>query len=518
MLIDAPQAEATDGDEAIVIIGGGTVGLYLAALLTEKGVRVKVVESGNSILSSFTNDSFRSIGRPHQGVSSGRARALGGTSNLWGGQLVEFQPIDFGSRASPAMSGWPISYSDCAPYVRATYERLGIDQPAQDDSAVWRARVGQVPEFSEGIEVFLTRWMKTPSMAVLYGQAIQDDARLEVVPDHTVVGFQADGGRITAVIAKDKDGRPVRIAGDQFVVAAGTVETVRLLLAAAADQSWDCPWAANPMLGLRFQDHLGGRLGTIIPLDKRRLFESFATIYWNGHKFQPKLRVTEEVLHKSCLLGAQGIVVFESSAAEHLVFLKQFLKAAIYSRRIAGVWDFFRHAVACLRYLPPLMWTYVKEHRMFVPFDSKIVLNVQAEQLPLDRSRITLDHSRHDRLGLPAAVVDWQVSGDELPSIRNLADRCAKALEEAGLGRLEIEPDLQAMKPRFLDTLHDTYHAAGGAVMGRTDATGVVDGDLCVFGTENLYVASAATFPSSSSANVTFMALVLATRLADHLT
>ena len=241
MLTDTRQAAGKDREEAIVIIGGGTVGLYLAALLSEKGRRVKVVESGNSILSSFTNESFRSIGRPHRGVSSGSTRALGGTSNLRGGQLVEFQPIDFGSRALPAMSEWPISYSEWAPYVRATYESLGINQAAQDDSAGGRARVGQVPDFPEGVEVFLTRWMKTPSMAVLYGQAIQDDTRLEVAPAFTVVGFQADEGRIIAVVAKHKEGRTVRIPGRTFVIAAGTVETVRLLLATAADQSWACP-------------------------------------------------------------------------------------------------------------------------------------------------------------------------------------------------------------------------------------------------------------------------------------
>jgi choline dehydrogenase-like flavoprotein len=53
--------------------------------------------------------------------------------------------------------------------------------------------------------------------------------------------------------------------------------------------------------------------------------------------------------------------------------------------------------------------------------------------------------------------------------------------------------------------------------MGANSDSGVVDGDLRVFGTKNLYVASAATFPSSGSANVTFTAMAFATRLAEHL-
>jgi choline dehydrogenase-like flavoprotein len=46
---------------------------------------------------------------------------------------------------------------------------------------------------------------------------------------------------------------------------------------------------------------------------------------------------------------------------------------------------------------------------------------------------------------------------------------------------------------------------------------GVVDAELRVFGTANVYVAGAATFPSGSFANPTLTALALALRLADHL-
>jgi choline dehydrogenase-like flavoprotein len=53
--------------------------------------------------------------------------------------------------------------------------------------------------------------------------------------------------------------------------------------------------------------------------------------------------------------------------------------------------------------------------------------------------------------------------------------------------------------------------------MGATDADGVVDSNLRVFGSRNVFLASAAVLPTSSSANVTFTTLALATRLAEHL-
>jgi len=53
--------------------------------------------------------------------------------------------------------------------------------------------------------------------------------------------------------------------------------------------------------------------------------------------------------------------------------------------------------------------------------------------------------------------------------------------------------------------------------MGTSESDGVVDSDLRVFGTDNLYVAGASTFRTASNANTTFTALALGTRLVDHL-
>lgn len=213
----------------------------------------------------------------------------------------------------------------------------------------------------------------------------------------------------------------------------------------------------------------------------------------------------------------QAIMSFDSSVSEHLVYLKQFLKAAIYSRRVTGIGSFVKHFVSCVRHLPPLIWTYIKDHRVYVPFDSRISLNVQAEQRPSNQSRITLDESTRDEFGLPRAMLEWRIDGDELRSIQTMVVRCDRAFREAGLGEVQIEPDLAGGKQEFLESLSDTYHAAGGAVMAKDAASGVVDPNLLVFGTTNLFVSSPAVLPTSSSANVTFTTLALATRLADHL-
>jgi choline dehydrogenase-like flavoprotein len=513
-------AELTGGEHAprTVVVGAGAVGLYLASELVGRGHDVVVVESGGVVLDSFDPESYRSVGRKHEGIRIGRSRSLGGTTNLWGGQLAEFQPVDFVGRGWMGGSRWPLSYDEITPYYTRTYENLGIVGDIQEDDHVWASLLTSRPELGEGLEPFLTRWLPIPSFSVLNADLINKSRRLAVLIGHTAVGFRSDGERIAAIRVVDPDGRAHMIEGERFVLAAGTIETVRLLLHCAATPGSHTPWRENKFVGTHFQDHLGGRVATVRPVDHQVFFKTFCNILLAGHKYQPKLRFANETLESDRLLNTQGQFVFESSVSENLVYLKQFVRAAIYSRQIAGIRDLVANLRACSKYLVPIMWAYIRDHRIFEPRSSKVSLIALTEQVPLAASSITIDSTTKDAYGLPRVVLDWRISGEELASLREFALRADRALRAAGLARLEIDDDLLDLDPGFMVKLRDTNHQAGGAIMAASASEGVVDRDLRVFGTSNLYVAGAATFPTIGSANTTFTALAFATRLADHLT
>ena len=519
MLLNATtelEARGTSGPRT-VIIGSGAAGLYAARELSRLGREVVVVESGGVGLASFESESYASVGWKHDGIRIGRSRSLGGTTNLWGGQLVEFQPVDFKGRDWLPGSTWPVLYEEILPYYRRTYESLGIEGEAQDDLRVLDDLLGSRPEFEEGLELFLTRWLKIPSFAVSYAKEIRSSENLRMLLNHTAVGFRGSDGVITGVRVIDAGGNTHTIEGDLFILAAGTIEISRLLLHAAATSDWRCPWRDNPNVGTHFQDHLGGTVASVYPHDKRLFFDTFSTMVWSGHKYQPKLRLTNATLERTRILNIQGMFSFESSIGENLVYLRQFLKAAIYSRKVSGVGDLFRNLAACGKYLVPLMWRYVVDNRIFVPSTSKISLVIQGEQLPAPNSRIVIDPSRCDANGLPKVILDWRPGDEALVSIREFAQRSDRALRAAKLASLRIPEDLVNLDSRFLKTLRDTNHTTGGARMGASEEEGVVDRNLRVFGTTNLYVAGAATFRTTSNANTTFTALAFVTRLIDHL-
>jgi choline dehydrogenase-like flavoprotein len=52
--------------------------------------------------------------------------------------------------------------------------------------------------------------------------------------------------------------------------------------------------------------------------------------------------------------------------------------------------------------------------------------------------------------------------------------------------------------------------------MGSDPRSSAVDGNCCVHGVSNLFIASTATFPTSSQANPTLTLIALSLRLAAH--
>lgn len=507
-------AETGSANTAVVIVGSGAVGLFLGVKLAKAGRRVLLLESGDRDLGGFAANSYALLGRSHHGIQIGRSRSLGGTTNLWGGQLVEFMPADLQERSWPCGEAWPLTFGELAAYYPETYEALGVDRSLIDDERVWQRLGTPKPDVDHGLEVFLTRWMKVPNLATLYADEIERAPNLIVATGSTVCGLRFKGNRIDSVEVSDGRGGRATVAGTNFVLAAGTIENARLMLHAAA--SPECPWRDNRMLGRRFQDHLGGRIADIVPREAKTFSRCFSTIVFRGEaKLQPKIRTTNDTVLRSGQLNIQAGMAFESSVKENLVFLKQFVKAAVFSRRVGSLRSLARNVTACSRYLPPLMWNYIVQHRLLYPGVSKIALHVQSETMPSDDSRITVDRNVLDRYGLPKVLLDWRLGGGELTQIKDFATRVSAAL--SALADVRIVPELAAGNPDFLDSLYDTGHQVGGCIMGTSPENGVVDGDLRVFGTENVYVVGACVFRSSGNANTTFTAMTFASRLKDHL-
>lgn len=528
MIIDLHHTPPPDTPHDVVIVGGGTVALLLAVLLERQGQRVMVLETGGGSFEAPAQElnDATVIGRAHTGISVARGRALGGTSNLWGGQLTGFVPSDFEAREGVSDAPWPITYQDLLPWYEAVAQELRLADVLDENTPQAHKLFGDhYPDFP-GFTLFLTRWLKEPAMARYFRERLQNAPNLTVLLHAHATGLDLapDGERITSVRVARPDGTTTAIHGKRFVLANGTIEIARLLLACAAEQP-QAPWAGNPWVGAGFQDHLEMRGGRVHLLDKPRFLRTFQNIVLGGHKYQPKLRLNTGAgtAGADATLNVTGYFAFESSISEHLQHLKVLVRSLMrgglpHQGLGLNLGEVLRHIRGMGSAWMPMIVQYLRHHRIYNPGDRGVWLVMHAEQLPRHDSRITLDHQRRDRFGMPLAALDWRIGGQ--PEVRAMAAfvrRAGESLLAAGLARVEIDALLDVEDARVLEHATDTYHQCGGARMGHHPRDGVVDSDLRVFGTSNLYVAGAAAFRTSSYANPTFTAMALTARLADRL-
>ena len=93
----------------VLVIGGGTAGLVVAARLSRAGKNVVVLESGGLRNDGATDDLDEVVhtGTIYRGARDGRARGLGGTSTKWGGAMLPFEATDL---VIPRELGWDAAW------------------------------------------------------------------------------------------------------------------------------------------------------------------------------------------------------------------------------------------------------------------------------------------------------------------------------------------------------------------------------------------------------------------------
>ncbi len=501
----------------VAIAGAGAVGIMMAVELARQGVDVLLLEAGGASLETSSQALYeaRCIGHPLTGLQNGRFRLLGGTTNFWGGQVLRFDPIIFEPRPWVASEGWPFGREDLDPYYDRCARQLGLADDFSD-ADLWD-RVGiSSPDLGEHLDLFLTRCLRNRNLAHVF-KADLEGAALRAIVHANVVGLSADdrGERITGLQIRTLAGKSASVRAKRVVLACGTIEISRLLMLPLADGRV-APWAANEWLGKGFLDHIEANAGSVRILDKEAFHHIFDNLYFHGLKYHPKIKLSAVGQKAADALEVAGRFEFRSNYAEHLTNLKLFARSVLNGRLPANAKQLPAHLAAVWRVALPLVVRYLKSNRAFNPADAGVDFMLMSEQLPTSKSRIVLA-SETDALGLPKVEVDWTIDGRETATMASFTERVRDAMRRLGLADIDIAPLLAARDPSFLLTAQDYYHQMGGARMGASAQNGVVDADLQVYGSQNLYVAGAAVYPFSGFGNPTYTAMALGLRLNDHL-
>lgn len=540
MVIEGVDA-LTDRIFPVCVVGSGPVGLAMAVDLARRGIDVLLLESGGKTANGAVQAlSAAHIVDPdrHDDMGIAVSRQLGGSSNLWGGRCIPFDPIDFESRDYvPTL--WPIGASDLAPYWERAVAATASGAP------VYSADTPLVPPDGIFSDTALERWVNIQATQDVFADEIANNPHLHVRTLATMTQIHVDDtGRVEAIdIAHSLSGETVKVPITHLVIAAGGIESARLLLSAQR-QNENLFGGSEGALGRYYMGHVIGEIADVV-------FRSPATaeamdFYVDSHgsyvrrRFVPSARVQRDhrllnsafwpvvppvadLRHRSSILSAVyltlafgpvgRLIVAEAIRRRHVRDKPQDVLAHFGNMMtglpsaIAFAANFFRKRFGGPQRLPGF-FIHNKANRYGLAYHS--------EQLPNRESRVWLDGGT-DRLGMPKLAIDLRFLPEDAASIVRTHELLGDWLEKHELGQIEYRCPLDQREEAVLRLAAHGTHQIGLTRMGTNRMDAVVDAHLSTFDVPNLYVASCSVLPTSGQANPTLTAIALSLRLADRL-
>lgn len=507
--------EAHDVACDVLVIGGGTVGLVLAARLAKAGRRVVVAESGGLTQKAETHplNEVVLLGARYKGAESGRFRCLGGTSTRWGGAMLPFLETDLTIRHPGSDCEWPAPLADFTAWQGETETLFGLPRTPYDRPDIMPGAAGAPAPFLPR----LAKWppFKLRNVATLLDAQIKAPEGPEIWLNATATGFSLDpGGRLAAVEARSPAGGRLTVRPAEVVIAAGAIESTRLMLLIDR-QNGDRIFAPDGVLGRYFHDHVSTETARIEVADRIALNRIVGFRFEGGGmrnlRFEPGPGLRAAGLPAGFLH-----IAFSTEAPAGFDVLRSVYRK-IQKRERPTVGDGAELAAA-LPWLTRAAWWRFHEKRLLFPDNAIFGLHAVVEQEPRAENRIGLSPDRVDAFGCPLATIDWRVAESDVANVAELTRAFIAAWRAGPLGHLAaIRPAPVEALGAALSSFGGVYHPGGSVRLGASAKAGVVDRDLRAFRTPNLSVLATAVFPSGGGANPTMMLMMAALRLADRL-
>lgn len=548
MFFDALDVQPGDGEalEAdVCIVGAGAAGITMALQLIGSGYQVLLLEAGGRREEAQTQALYAGQVRDatlHPPPDRYRVRRFGGSTTLWGGRCIPFDPIDFEPRDWVPDSGWPIAFEQ----VQAYYPQANALCEAGRFAYTAAEAFVQPPapliagfhslDFDTGT---LERFSRPTDFGARYAARLQAARNVRVLlhANVTAIDVGDDRTQVRAVQVRTLTGRQLQVRARCFVLAAGGLEVARLLLA-SRDVHPGGIGNAYDAVGRYYMCHLAGTIGTLAvngPMSAvHHGYQRDADGVYCRRRLaltadsQRRLRVGNFIarLHHPRITDP----AHRCGPLSLLYLAKPFIPYE-YAKRLHGdgpvdarTWGaHLRNLAADLPGTAAFGWNLFTGRKLASrkfpsiivhPKGNRFSLDFHAEQQPNRDSRVTLSDTR-DALGMPQLLVDWRHTPGDVQTVQTALAVLARDLRERGVGRLDYDPD--AVESEMLRYGAYGGHHIGTARMGSDPRRSVVDGDGRVHGMDNLYVAGAAVFPTSSQANPTLTIVALSLRLADHL-
>ncbi|MBI2994776.1 MAG: GMC family oxidoreductase [Gammaproteobacteria bacterium] len=510
----SPRTYAPDDASVVVVIGSGAGGGTLSRALAERGIDVVCLEAGGRLtMADIVNDEAQMFGKftwlderigvgdIPAGFPTWNCKTVGGTTLHWTAACPRLQAHEmkalstYGKLPGTSISDWPFSLSELVPWYERAEHLMGVTGthgierlPANNNFQVMEAggrRVGYRDMDTNNVAInsaprdgrpsclqlgFCTSGCATGAKwSTLYTEVpkAEQTGRFELRTQCMAIGLQSGkDGRVTAVRYLDAQGETREQKLRAICVAGNVVETTRLLLNSATEQSPQGLANSSGQLGRNYMRHLLAGVVAVMPGEV------------NMHKgAQCAGVIKDETRHDPARGFAGGFqlhtVMFTPETLANL------LMPGAWGRKLSGVIERYRKLAALL---------------------------IVGEDPAMPDNRVTLHPTRKDRYGLPVPVMTYRHHDNSRKLVRYAVGAAKKVY--SALGAEEIY--------EMVDVFPST-HNMGTARMGDDPARNVCNRWGRTHDIANLYIADGSLFPSAGCENPTLTIVALALRQADYL-
>jgi choline dehydrogenase-like flavoprotein len=517
-----PLEDGSSFTADVCIVGAGAAGITIAREFLGTRYKVVVLEGGGYDREAESQKLYESeiVGLPHVSVHDGRARVLGGTTTMWGGQALRFDEFDFKERSWVPHSGWPILREALDPFyeraervlhlgARIPFQNLcnsfGVEAPAFDPSKLYME---------------CSRWSPKPNFGKTYRDELKSAPNITVLLHANATGIVTGqtGAAVERVEFKTLAGKRGIARARYYVICCGGIETARLLLASNTALP-NGVGNQHDLVGRYFQEHIHMNFGNILTKDRKRLQNLFESFFVAGLKHAPLVTLAQRLQAEKCLLSIHGLVVFDQLADSGVDAMKKLFRTMVgrSEANSAELRQLVGRTLASPGELFHLAYRLQVKKRAGTPRRGPILFGAQCEMAPDPDSRVMLSETR-DQLGMPRVRLNWRLGELERRTLSGYVKTLAGEFERLGLGFFDLKQVSFLDDPEaWVERAHDSAHHMGTTRMHEAPKYGVVDAQCQVHGTSNLYIGSSAVFPTSARSNPTLTLLALSIRIADRL-
>ncbi|HTU59206.1 MAG TPA: GMC oxidoreductase, partial [Polyangiales bacterium] len=310
------------------------------------------------------------------------------------------------------------------------------------------------------------------NLARTLGRKLRASSKARVALHATVTELipAATSDSIETVVVSTPQGQTHRIHAEYVIVAAGTIETVRLLLASRSVTSGGLGNQYD-QVGRNFHDHLTITAAILRGPARAQLLAAARPWIFGRTLHSLKLCASAELRQQLGLVPVLAHLTIDEPATSGIGAMRSFLRAHQQSNLSATVGSIPPQLPRALADAARLTLSARTQHRRYVSPQAEVQLRLNAAQHTPTASRITLSPDLQP-------IIDWRIDTAEIATMRAFAQYLRTYLNIDGL---DWNPSLLSSDPAAsIPALDDARHAMGGACMGTDPRTSVVDADLRV--------------------------------------